>query len=117
MHVTRHKGLPQERATKVCRAARGMGTIVRGRAAARLALLLAPDGATMLCRIPGGPFTPPGVHDVPPATPLPIRQRILELHTAGQLSPQTADLLAIPQRTVRHLLARWRTAPPSLGPT
>lgn len=48
---------------------------------------------------------------MPAATPLPLRQKIAEFHAAGVPPAAIAWAVAVPARTVRHLLAAWRLAP------
>jgi len=55
---------------------------------------------------------------MPPPTPPALRQRLLELHRAGQTAPQITRQLSLPDRTVRRLLAQARLpdAPDGLPP-
>jgi hypothetical protein len=54
---------------------------------------------------------------MPAATTLPLRQQIFDLCRAGESPSHVARLLALPERTVRRLAARWLAAPPaSLAP-
>jgi hypothetical protein len=49
---------------------------------------------------------------MPAATPLGLRQRILDLHQQGLPSPQIAQVVPVPERTIRDLLGQWRQQPP-----
>jgi transposase InsO family protein len=49
---------------------------------------------------------------MPAATPPESRQRILELHQQGLASPQIAQVVPVPARTIRGLIAQWAQEPP-----
>jgi hypothetical protein len=53
---------------------------------------------------------------MPPATPLPVRQRLWHLAQQGLAADLLAARLHLPLRTVQHLLRRFRAAPAALAP-
>src|SRR5262245_58498111 len=53
---------------------------------------------------------------MPRPVPLPVRQRLLSLARRGWPTQRLAGHLALPVRTVRHLLLRFRLQPDALAP-